>query len=425
MSEKLDNEVFEIERIDGKVINGDANKLKLLATSYAVVMEVQDAYIKEEMSALEDRAKDLTNEIESGNLSQAKADAYNKELEELREIIESKRSAYEKFSESRERFMEIAKKILTLPSENFDKLDNEGWIELEPGNKVNVNLPFEQAQKSLADEKGENVFSSIDSDAIKKEIENTINNKEVVFDDDSKQDVSDYIVENVLSDNFEEEVKDMATDVKNSLDENIVSFDNIDNIYSKATSVKDASDDKIAGDTKTVPVIDYEVTPTQDEYTTIFDTDKSSNSVFDDIETQDVFDFTGDKELEELNRQIEEARDLYEKSKKELTAKDEEKDKLAHEKDQIAKEAREKYEQASEIMEKRRAAARAKALEDRKAELESLRSQLLTTKEQIKASDETINSYNSEIAGFQASIDKSEKIINGDGSQMTSTGRSR
>ena len=54
MSEKLDNEVFEIERIDGKVINGDANKLKLLATSYAVVMEVQDAYIKEEMKQMVD-----------------------------------------------------------------------------------------------------------------------------------------------------------------------------------------------------------------------------------------------------------------------------------------------------------------------------------------------------------------------------------
>ena len=57
MKEKHDNEEFRIVSMDLEAIKGDANKLKLLITSYAAIMEVQDAYMQEEIEAKEEEAK--------------------------------------------------------------------------------------------------------------------------------------------------------------------------------------------------------------------------------------------------------------------------------------------------------------------------------------------------------------------------------
>ena len=66
MEEKLENEVFKITKIDENVLAGDANKLKLLMTSYAVIMEVQKAYIEEEINSKYEEQSVLEAELEQG-----------------------------------------------------------------------------------------------------------------------------------------------------------------------------------------------------------------------------------------------------------------------------------------------------------------------------------------------------------------------
>ena len=66
MSEKLDNDVFRIKRIDGKIVAGDANKLKLLITSYAVIMEVQSRYMEEEIASMKEEKADLKAQKKMG-----------------------------------------------------------------------------------------------------------------------------------------------------------------------------------------------------------------------------------------------------------------------------------------------------------------------------------------------------------------------
>ena len=53
VKEKQDNEEFKVISMDQEVIKGDANKLKLLITSYAAIMEVQDTYMQEEIKTKE------------------------------------------------------------------------------------------------------------------------------------------------------------------------------------------------------------------------------------------------------------------------------------------------------------------------------------------------------------------------------------
>ena len=69
MSEKLHNDEFDVKRTDGNVLSGDSNKIKLKITSYAVMMEVQEAYMKEERAAKEKEKKDLEQQLENEDLS--------------------------------------------------------------------------------------------------------------------------------------------------------------------------------------------------------------------------------------------------------------------------------------------------------------------------------------------------------------------
>ena len=56
VKEKQDNEEFKVISMDQEVIKGDANKLKLLITSYAAIMEVKDTYMQEEIKTKEKEA---------------------------------------------------------------------------------------------------------------------------------------------------------------------------------------------------------------------------------------------------------------------------------------------------------------------------------------------------------------------------------
>lgn len=436
IKEKQDNEEFKVISMDPEVIKGDANKLKLLITSYAAIMEVQDAYMQEEIKTKEKEAERIETQIASGKLTEAEAKSANEELAALADRIETLSEVYAEFSESRTRFMDLAKKALRLPSENFEQLAEKGCTTIF-GEKIELSSlesSYETAQKTLTDEENVDVFSNINNEDIKKEIERVIN-EDVVTDDKTGEEKAykDYIPNEVDADKFDEVATKLATDAKKNID--IVKAGRI--LFNDALTAADAAksndkitaeeaqtghedgkeyDEEIDNQTKIIPIdipfgdeaaVTYEGTWVKHEGT--------EDISFDGDMSLDNFDFSDDPEILEVAKQIEEAQGLYDSSKTILAAKDKEKEELIVEKDQKAQEAKQKFAVASEIIEKRRKEARLKAIAEKHAELEALRSELLATKDQIKAREESISNIKSEISGYQASIDKSDKVINSNG----------
>lgn len=413
MSEKLDNEVFKIERIDGEIIAGDANKLKLLITSYATIMEVQDAYINEEIASKEEEKNNIESQIENGNLNKEEVATAKANVLELTDEINSLHEAYEKFSESRTRFMELARKALKLPDENFKQLAGEGWFKIDD-EKIELsdfNIPYTKAQVSLINDEGEDVFSNVDTDAIKQEVERTMNEETVDFVDDKAniidtENLKDYVVNNITGDNFDEEIHDLAKEVKASLDdekENKFTSDDVDDIFSKAEAI---ATNNQGTDNFTVPVAPPATVNVPSE-----NTDENNFSSLTPDFSVDDFDMFNDPEIMELERQLAAAKEDQASKEDTLRGKEKQVNELTLEKDNSLKEAQEKFNVASEVLEKKKQARR----EALKAEIQNVKEQIIATDENLRAKDAIINSLNSEINGYKASIEKSEAIIRENG----------
>ena len=220
IEEKQNNEEFKVISMDPEVIKGDANKLKLLITSYAAIMEVQDAYMQEEIEAKEEEAKRVEAQIASGKLTESGVESKKEELAALADQIETLSEVYAEFSKSRTRFMDLAKKALRLPSANFEQLAEKGYTQIS-GDKIELSSlasSYETAQKTLTDEENKDVFSSIDKEGIKKEIERVINESEYMVDEETeeKNSAKDYIIG---TEDFDETVSELANFVKGNIDD--------------------------------------------------------------------------------------------------------------------------------------------------------------------------------------------------------------
>lgn len=271
MSEKkLDNEEFRVVGLDNlEVIKGDANKLKLLITSYATIMEVQDAYIQKELDEKKNKQQELEEKVASGNLERNELKDAKKDLSLLKQEVRSLEDAYREFSEARQRFLALAKKALKLPKENFEQLAKDGWIEIEDENKKKevINLHTlaeaqEDVQSTLIDEKDNDIFSSVDSNLIKEEVEKMMNR-----DITSSKNYGDTVARNIDADNFDETVSEIAEDIKNEVDErkaNEVTPDLMKDLFTKQEEIKQEKptsepeqDEK--SDTPDSPTIDFNI----------------------------------------------------------------------------------------------------------------------------------------------------------------------
>ena len=216
--EKLHNEEFDIKRVDGNVLSGDSNKIKLKITSYAVILEVQEAFMQEEIKAQEDKQAELEQKLENNNLSFKEKIETKKKLVELSKQINNLKDVFEQFSDSRTRFMEIAKKALKLPEENLKQLAENGSIKIE-GEKIDIDKEFEKAQNVLMDAQDtDNVFTNVDSEAIKEEVNRAMMERE---------DTNDINVENIDS-----KINNIAKETK----------EKVDNVITNRIGVDDALD---------------------------------------------------------------------------------------------------------------------------------------------------------------------------------------
>ena len=156
MNNKLDNEEFRIIEIDANVLSGDSNKLKLQLASRIAIMSVLEAFLLK-------KQQEMTNDINTSdrNLSE---EALEKEQRKLAMInIRIKAAA-----EYKERYIELSKKALRFPKENFDdivELSRE-LSKVERGQKREI-VNAEKTMDSISPEP----LSKIDQTAVKESVE--------------------------------------------------------------------------------------------------------------------------------------------------------------------------------------------------------------------------------------------------------------
>lgn len=469
MKEKLDNDVFKITEIDENVLEGDANKLKLLITSYAVIMDVQKAYIEEEISKKNKEQSDLEVALEQGT-----SDNIEKTKEEINELTKEitilERAAFD-FNLSHERFMSLAMKALSLPDKNFKKLAENGYARSKGGTVYLADLQqaVKDSQDSLVDikkkkgtdgkkvEEKTDIFSSIDTDAIKQGLEKALNEELTDTEYASTYNkYSDYVTDNITSENFKEAVSVMAEGLKNDLDDakkedkgkkssstepsqdsaepasnetdiDENDFDNLlrnvdeqensiahevddeEDIFSKADRVGTTNPNPATGS-----IFDTTNTPGSKNETEGKNAQEPENNseqpIFGD-EDNDDFDFSDDPELQELEAQYQEAKGQYESYQAELRQKDEQATKLTTKRDETAQTAEAKKKEADRIIESRRIAARNKRIAQIKAGLSDYKTKAMEAAALVNQANKRIGALNTEIASYQTSIEQSERII--------------
>lgn len=362
VKEKQDNEEFKVISMDPEVIKGDANKLKLLITSYAAIMEVQDAYMQEEIEAKEEEAKRVEAQIASGKLTESGVESKKEELAALTDQIKGLKEVYEKFSESRTRFMDLAKKALRLPSENFKQLAEKGYTQISD-EKIELSSlasSYETAQKTLTDEENVDVFSNINNEDIKKEIERVIN-EEVYTDDKTGEEkpVKDYNINEVDADSFDKNTSELANFVKSNIDDknNKELNEAGSEIFEEALKVAKANDDT---QTNIIPI----TVPFGD------------NATYEGNWAEDSINFDDDKSIESFIKDLKRKNESLKAHGEELNSK------ISDVKEEQTK-AAEKQEQAI----KEREAAKKRA-EDTKRQIELLNTYRPEMDELRKANEE-------------------------------------
>lgn len=387
IEEKQNNEEFKVISMDPEVIKGDANKLKLLITSYAAIMEVQDAYMQEEIEAKEEEAKRVEVQIASGKLTESGVESKKEELAALTDQIKGLKEVYEKFSESRTRFMDLAKKALRLPSENFKQLAEKGYTQISD-EKIELSSlasSYETAQKTLTDEENVDVFSNINNEDIKKEIERVIN-EEVYTDDKTGEEkpVKDYNINEVDADSFDKNASELANFVKSNIDDknNKELNEAGSEIFEEALKAAKANDDTEAKKTSEEAQTDHE---DEKEYDEEVDTQTNiipitvpfgDNATYEGNWAEDSINFDDDKSIESFIKDLKRKNESLKAHGEELNSK------ISDVKEEQTK-AAEKQEQAI----KEREAAKKRA-EDTKRQIELLNTYRPEMDELRKANEE-------------------------------------
>lgn len=455
MNEKLHNEDFDVKRIDGEALSGDSNKIKLKITSYTIIMEVQEAYMKEEIKAKEEKAKELEDNLKASNLSAEEKEAINKEIMELQTEVNSLYDAFVKFTESNVRFMDLAKKALKLPDINFKELEEKGFTKIN-GQEVKVEefmkpieSSFEETQSVLNSANDEDIFSNVDSDLIKQEVERAMNEegKDRITGEDIR--FGDQVAEKVNSEDLEKITTAVAKEIKENVDEikkDEIKIDDVDSILEKAGALN-LSKSPSEQQTEYSAISDQpeKTEEQQKEATTKEEVKAEPDSSIIPGEWQNVplegvptldnktdskqYDFSEDEEIIELKRQLAETKQKADSADNTLKATIEKRETLEKEKSLLLEEASQKYEEAAkkqaEMEEIKRAEAKAKLMSEMKAELESYKDKIIVSTKKSQDEETNIAKINSEISGYNASIEKSDSIINEYNQMLSQGGRTK
>ena len=290
MDNKLNNQDYTVVDSPEQSLSGNANKIKLKMISYAAILEVQAAFMEEEIASKQEEMTQIAKKVVSKK-TEDKQDAMDRMAKISIELMNMK-VALENLSDYSVKFMDMAKKALRLPNANLEELLATGKTTLDGeivtkkdiskdidiSSVANLDNAVEKGESVLKTHDGKSVFNDIDPDEIRAQVEQVINSDEK---DEDGLTFNDYVDNKIKDDeNFDDVVNLLTEKVKDDIDDRKanpeVKPDDLQDIFNKEPEVEAVND---STDTKesssTIPTIDL---------SNIFG---NSESVFND--TKDTF----------------------------------------------------------------------------------------------------------------------------------------
>ena len=387
MVKRIDTDAYKIVNGVDKALAGEVNKIKLKAVSYSVILEVQQYYMEEELRKLEEQKKVLENvaEGEEDEYLEEKARSQIKKIEDEMEIVIDSLDVYE---ENKEKFAQIAKKILTLPEANFEEMEKKGVL---ADYEDDLEYSYDDA---LIIPEDSDVFMNVDVDAIKEAVDKAMDESL----NDKDQTLGEKIIKKVDDENYNDLVTNIAKKVKTDFDNE--NSDDID--FADAAAILNS------------PIL----------------ANNLDIDLKDDLEDDfDNVDFSNDEELMKIRAEKEELAKSLSKATQSISDYDLAKEKLDREReekrvirDNACEKAKSKSIEAKKIEEERKYRA---TVDKEKEELRLLREKVLSANNikrekevEVLSIKDDIKNLDNEIESFNDSIRNSEEIINNYGRKM-------
>ena len=315
MDNRQNNQDFTLVSAPGQSLSGNANKIKLKMVSYDAILEVQAAFMEEEFLKKQEEWSKNTEEVKSVGTREEIKDALIRSAKLSKELTDMQ-VALEELEDYNAKFMDMAKKALKLPNANLEELVATGKTTLDGkevtkediskdidiSSVVNLDNAVEKGESVLKTPDNKSIFSDIDSDEIRRQVEEVINSDEKVKDGLT---FTDYVDQKVNDDKtFDTAVSFLAGESKDELD------DKIANPEFEADDLKNMFDEEPE---KTV----VKEQPTQEVKVEPIDIFESASATFvepdeekeDNLSTSDSTSFDDDKSMEEFIASLNAAKD--------------------------------------------------------------------------------------------------------------------
>lgn len=315
MDNRQNNQDFTLVSAPGQSLSGNANKIKLKMVSYAAILEVQAAFMEEEVVKKQEEWSKNTEEVKSVETREEFKDALIRSAKLSKELTDMQ-VALDNLNDYSAKFMDMAKKALKLPNANLEELVATGKTALDGkvvtkediskdidiSSVVNLDNAVEKGESVLKTPDNKSIFSDIDSDEIRRQVEEVINSDEKA---NAVLTFADYVDQKVNDDKtFDTAVSILAGKSKDELD------DKIANPEFEADDLKNMFDEEPE---KTV----VKEQPTQEVKVEPIDIFESASATFvepdeekeDNLSTSDSTSFDDDKSMEEFIASLNAAKD--------------------------------------------------------------------------------------------------------------------
>ena len=436
MDNRQNNQDFTLVSAPGQSLSGNANKIKLKMVSYAAILEVQATFMEEEgLKKQEEWSKNI-EEVKSVGPREEIKDALIRSAKLSKELTDMQ-VAFEELEDYNAKFMDMAKKALKLPNANLEELVATGKTTLDGkvvtkediskdidiSSVVNLDNAVEKGESVLKTPDNKSIFSDIDSDEIRRQVEEVINSDEKVKDGLT---FTDYVDQKVNDDKtFDTAVSFLAGESKDELDDKIANpefeADDLKNMFDEEPEVATVNDNTDTKDNSSVlPTIDFSNifdsgSAFADEEAAFVepkdDKEEKENAEIKSVDSVSTvlgsISFEDDEELKNILTQQEEARKSIGYSKDDVKKKQQRVDETARERE----EKKAKAGALGREVEAVRINVRNEEIAKQKRILAELLEQASNIKAEANKLDETIKENEDAIASYDEEIAKSQSII--------------
>lgn len=417
MKEKIHNEIYDVTESAKEVSNsndpikGNFNKIKLKLVTRAAILEVQTAYMEEEIASKKEEMKEVATEVKTADEKEFN-EAINRLTKISRELTEMQ-GALTDIKDYKAKFIDMDKKALRLPSDKLVELVATGKTTLDDkivakedvskdidiSSVVNLDSAVEKGESVLKTSSDKSIFSDIDTEEIRAQVEQVINSGEKDKDGST---VADYINDKVNNDEeFDTAVKLLTEEVKDNIDDKKanpeVQPEDLKNVFDVEPDVEVVNEDTdIKNNSSVVPPIDL---------SNIFD---DSGATFVEEDTSKDNDskasmFDDDKSMQEFIESLNAERDGVKARLQDSKARGEE----------LSNTYEDLNQELSTVTTSLEAAARrAEIAAKRKKYIEAVIPEMRELMAQEKEQNEKNSSMEQTIAGKRAELDSKNSQIN-------------